>query len=146
MALLNREMAAQLARMGVDVAALMRVYGLGGPCHYTKAAVWDPAADVYETAEQVVIKLEVPGVDAVTLDVTENLLIVRGERRDESPAQRSRVSHMEIEYGAFEKRIWLPCPVKTQGVGTRYDRGFLLIAMQKARRPVLKAVCIHVRV
>lgn len=148
MGVLDVEIAAQLAEMGIDLAALVRAYGLGaaGPC--TRPAVWTPAADVYEVNDEVVIKVELAGVDVdeVTLTLAENLVVLRGVRVDESLGPRSGVGHMEIEYGPFEKRIWLPWAVRARGVRYRYHRGMLLIAMQKARRPSPRSVSIRVRV
>lgn len=148
MSLLDAEIAARLTQMGLDVAALMRSCSPGQPCPCTSPLAWQPPADVYEIQDRVVIKLELAGVDVegVTLTVAENLVVVQGVRRDEAPEPRSGVSHMEIEYGPFEKRIWLPWAVKTRGIRYTYDRGFLVIVMQKAARPVERSVMIRVRI
>ena len=142
------EIAAQLAAMGIDLAALMRAYALGPMGPRTRPACWQPAADVYQTDEEVIIKLELAGVDPeqVILTLDGNLVIVRGMRYDEVPAPRSEVGHMEIEYGPFEKRIWLPWPVRRRGIRYWYHRGMLFIAMQRARRPVATSISIRVRV
>jgi len=148
MGVFDGEIAAQLAEMGIDLAALMRAYGPGalGPC--ARPAMWAPAADVYEVDDEVVIKLELAGVDVdkVTLTLAGHLVMISGTRVDDTPRPRSGVGHMEIEYGSFEKRIWLPWPVRHQGVRYRYHRGMLLIAMQKARRATTRKVSIRVRV
>jgi len=148
MGVFDRQIAAQLAEMGIDLAALVRAYGPGalGPC--ARPAVWAPAADVYEVDDEVVIKLDLAGVDVdeVTLTLAGNLVALSGVRVDDSPRPRSGVGHMEIEYGPFEKRIWLPWPVRHQGIRYGYHRGMLLIAMQKARRPIARKISIRVRV
>ncbi len=148
MSLLDDEIAARLAQMGLDVAALMRSCSPGQPCPCTSPLAWQPSVDVYEIHDRVVIKLEVAGVDVagVTLTVQENLVVIQGARRDELPEPRSGVSHMEIEYGPFEKRIWLPWKVKTKGIRYTYDRGFLVIVMQKAVRPMERTVMVRVRI
>ena len=148
MGVFDDEIAAQLSAMGIDLAALMRAYGLGAAGPYARPACWQPAADVYEAGDDIVIKLELAGVDVdqVTLTLAENLVVVRGVRKDEPPEPRSGVRHMEIEYGPFEKRIWLPWSVRHQGIRCRYHRGMLLIAMHKARRPMARTISVRVRV
>jgi HSP20 family protein len=141
------ETAARLRACGIDVAALLRAYtAAASPC--SRPAVWEPAADLFEADDVVVIKLELAGVavDELNLTLGENLMVVRGTRKDESPRPRSAVRHVEIQYGPFEKRLWLPWAVQPRTVRATYDRGFLFIAMQKARRPVARTVSIRVRV
>ena len=148
MSTLDSEIAAELAGMGFDLAALMRSYVLGpvGPC--ARPSLWQPAADVYQTDDEVIVKLELAGVDPeeVTLTLEGNLVIIRGVRRDEVPTPRSDVGHMEIEYGPFEKRIWLPWPVRRRGIRYWYHRGMLFVAMQRARRSVGTTISIRIRV
>lgn len=147
MGLFDDDIAARLAAMGIDVAAVTRAFALQSARPCSAAEGWQPAADVYESGDRVVIKLDVAciTVESVGLTVAANLVVIRGARPDESPGPRSGVGHMEIEYGPFEKRIWLPWTVKTQGVRATYDRGFLYIMMPKARRPVERSVSVRVR-
>jgi HSP20 family protein len=148
MSLLDADVLSRLAAMGIDVTALVRSCSPATACACSSPGQWQPPADVYEVDGKVVLKLELAGVDiqAVTLTAAENLVVVSGMRRDESPGPRSAVGHMEIEYGPFEKRIWLPWPVRLEGIRASYDRGFLLIALEKAPRPLTRRISIRVRV
>lgn len=148
MALLDDALVARLAEMGIDVTALVRLYALTRATPCTGPPRWQPAADVYEVGDHVVIKLELAGIDVehTVLTLAGNLAIVHGSRCDESPGQRSGVGHMEIEYGRFEKRLWLPWTVKTTGIRASYRDGFLSIVLEKAARPVRRSISIRVHV
>jgi HSP20 family protein len=94
---------------------------------------WQPAADVYETADVVIALVELPGVaeDEIELIVERESLILSGERKDlGSPGDR-RYSHLEIPFGPFERRLQLPAPVSPDQTKATYRAGFLEIVMPK---------------
>lgn len=95
----------------------------------------EPATDVYETAEAVVILMELAGIrdEEVEIELQGDRLVLRGQRADRrSPGQR-RYAQMEICYGPFERVLPLPAPVNAEGAQTRYDDGFLEIVLPKVK-------------
>ena len=98
---------------------------------------WFPPADLYETDSEVIVVLEVAGIDPETLDVTleENMLRVLG-RRKELPVRRSCMAlhQMEIEYGPFERLFSVPSRLDGDGAIARLDNGFLEIRIPKLER------------
>ena len=76
----------------------------------TARAAWEPPVDMYENEREVVVVVAMPGVAADRVNVThENgALIVRGERPLPFAGRPLTVRHLEIPYGAFERRIPLP--------------------------------------
>lgn len=99
--------------------------GLGQPA-------WRPATDVVETANEVIVLVELPGIDHEQLDVLlyEDALIVEGERR--LPAHAAGVYHAaEIRQGQVRLELPLPAPIDPEQVDARYERGLLEMRLVK---------------
>jgi HSP20 family protein len=102
------------------------------------AQPWRPATDVLETTAEVVVTVELAGVDHEQLDVLlfEDALIVDGERRL-PPAHAAGVFHAaEIRQGQFHLEIRLPSTIDPDQVDARYERG--LLEMRFLKRAVTK--------
>jgi len=94
---------------------------------------WQPAIDVYETGSDVVVLVELAGVkeDEIEVTVHNNILIVRGERRDIKQGIKRTYSQMEILWGPFERDIVLPANVNVDQIKAFYEGGFLEIVLPK---------------
>jgi HSP20 family protein len=71
---------------------------------------WEPPVDMYENEREVVVVVAMPGVAADRVEVIHEAgaLVVRGERPLPFAGRPLVVRHLEIPYGAFERRIPLP--------------------------------------
>jgi HSP20 family protein len=97
------------------------------------ARPWRPATDVVETAAEVIVTVELAGVDHDELDVLlfEDALIVDGERRL-PPAHEAGVFHVaEIRQGQFHLEIPLPSAIDPDQVDAHYERGLLEMRILK---------------
>ena len=92
-----------------------------------------PAIDVYETDKEVVIKAEIPGVKKEDLEVSvkDNVLYIKGEKKEEKEENTEAVHRVERIYGKFERMISLPPNVKTQEAKAEYKDGILEIRFPK---------------
>ena len=92
-----------------------------------------PAVDVYEDEQQVVLKLEVPGVKMEDLDIRlENQrLTVKGERRFEAAEKAENFHRIERRFGSFVRSFTLPQTVDVDAVNAAYDAGVLTITLAK---------------
>lgn len=109
---------------------------------------WNPNTDVYECPDGLVIRLEVAGVqaDSVEVQLEEQSLIVRGIRRGPSGDQTKagvRYRQMEIEYGGFERVIPLPFGVDGEKARATVQGGFLEIRLP--RTPTTQPTRIHIQ-
>jgi HSP20 family protein len=99
--------------------------------------VWTPAMDMYETADALVILLDLAGIDASRTEVQAepNLLVVRGMRRerraDGGPNEERSYHALEIPYGRFERAVRLPAGVDTSAARANYRDGLLEITLPK---------------
>ena len=94
---------------------------------------WAPPIDIYETADEVVILVELAGVkqEEIEIEVQGNIFVVRGERRDIKQGIRRSYSQMEILWGPFERRVNLPTMVRVEGARAFYEGGFLEVVLPK---------------
>jgi len=92
-----------------------------------------PAVDVYEDAQKVMLKLEVPGIDQKDLDVrVENhTLTVKGERKFEAEETEENFHRIERRYGSFYRAFTLPSTVDTESVSASYNAGVLKLELKK---------------
>ena len=97
---------------------------------------WYPACDVLEDKDSVKILMELPGVTAedVKLSLENNLLSIRGEKRQQAEEGTERVHRYERSYGAFERSFALPTTVDSEKVSAVFQNGILTVTVPKAER------------
>jgi HSP20 family protein len=95
---------------------------------------WQPSVDMHETKDDLVLRVELPGVNEkdVTVSITGDLLTIRGERRWEDESKDQKFLHVERVYGHFERLIQLPMAVQADKVKAGYRDGVLEITLPKA--------------
>ena len=91
------------------------------------------AAEIHEDNNTVYVKLEAPGMNASDFDiqVIDNTLVVRGEKRVQQERNEGRYYLMECAYGSFERAIPLPSSVDDGGAEASYKKGVLQIQLPK---------------
>lgn len=96
---------------------------------------WQPAIDVYETADAVVALIDLPGVSQESIDlvVARNSLSIRGERHVGDDRGDRTYSCIEIPFGPFERTIEFSASVDPDGATASYNAGFLEVRMPKAQ-------------
>ncbi len=105
-----------------------------------------PAVDVYEDAEKLVLKLEVPGIRREDLDirVEGRVLTVKGERKFESEEKEENFHRIERRFGSFVRSFTLPSTVNTEKVDATSADGVLSISF--AKKPEAQPKQIQVQV
>ena len=110
------------------------------------AASFVPAVDIYEDAQKVMLKLEVPGIDQKDLDVrVENhTLTVKGERRFEAEEKEQNFHRIERRYGSFYRAFTLPTTVDAEAVAASYNAGVLKLELKKKPEAQPKQIKVNV--
>jgi len=100
---------------------------------YKTPVSFRPAADFYETAQGLVLRLELAGAasEDVSLILTGHELRVRGRRRPPASEGIRRFVHLEMAFGIFERRFMLPIAVDPEGVEARYVDGILEVHLPR---------------
>lgn len=99
--------------------------------------LWYPAADVYQTAEGWIVKVELAGVatEDIEIEVNGNVLYIAGCRKDKSCAAGVTFHQMEITYNRFEKTLRFPASIEGVRVEHMFENGLLIIRLKKAETP-----------
>lgn len=107
---------------------------------------WSPAVDIYETEDSIVLKAELPGVDKkeVSVEVKDNTLILKGERRREKEVKEENYHRVERSYGTFMRSFSLPVTVKQDQVKAKFKDGILEVTLPKAEEAKPKQVKVEV--
>ena len=97
-----------------------------------------PPVEMATDGGDVVIILELPGVDPedVDIEVAENRLTISGERQDLSGTTRGKVLVREHRYGAFRRTFQLPEGVTSDQIEAEADRGLLRVRVKNVTKPV----------
>lgn len=98
----------------------------------TTGVIWQPPTDVYETASEFVVRVEVGGIDPenVEISLADRVISISGLRRD--PASKVGYHRMEIFYGPFQTRAILPRRVDSSRIQAHYRDGFLTVVVPKS--------------
>src|SRR5689334_732822 len=126
-------------------ASLVRQFegDLGRP-----TATFRPAADVVRDGGDVVVTLELPGVDIendVDVEVHDGRLVISGTRAEQTSSEENGVLVRETRSGAFRREFGLPEHVTADGVEAEYDRGLLKIRIREVAKPKVEPKKIAVR-
>lgn len=107
---------------------------------------WAPAVDVSETADQVVVKAEVPGIEVKDIDIslTGDMLTIKGEKKSEREEKGESYHLVERSYGSFARSLKLPAVVDADKIEATYDKGVLTITCPKKEEVKPKAIEIKV--
>lgn len=99
-------------------------------------SAWVPACDIFEDKDGIKIVMEVPGVnpDDVKLQIENNMLTIRGEKRQVAEEKAERVHRYERSYGSFERTFSLPSTVDGDRIEADISEGVLTVMLPKAEK------------
>jgi HSP20 family protein len=120
-------------------------YGIGRRAVEPEESVtgtWTPQVDVFEDAEAITLKVELPEVDAKDVDVQieGNALTLRGERKLEKADKRDLYQRIERSYGPFSRSFTVPSTVDTESISAECRDGVLRIMLPKKAETKAKQI------
>jgi len=104
--------------------------------------VWNPAIDLYEDVNNVVVKVELPGMKKEEIEVSldDGVLSISGERKRDTKYADAQTHRSERFVGAFQRSFALPSTVKTDQVKADYKDGILTVTLPKAEEAKRKQI------
>ncbi len=95
--------------------------------------IWKPQMDIYETSEDIYILAEIAGVnkDNLEVEVSTKAVKIYGDRPPKPCMENIKYRLAEIQYGKFERILYLPAPIDTEKVSASCLDGFLKIRLAK---------------
>lgn len=98
---------------------------------------WVPAVDAWETEDEVVYALDLPGIpeDKISVELDDNALTVTAEREQTSETSSDRFHRVERRFGTFSRTLGLPHGVREDQIKAEYRNGVLELHVQKPEQP-----------
>src|SRR5712671_1611611 len=117
-----------------------------GPEEALTTTTLAPPVDIYEDGHNIVLKIDVPGIDEKDIDVSiqNNTLTVHGERNIEKEEKEENFRRVERQYGSFTRSFTLPSSVDPGQVSANYDKGVLTIRLAKKAEAKPKQIKVNV--
>jgi HSP20 family protein len=107
---------------------------------------WFPSLDVAETKNDIVVKIELPGMNQKDIDISlsDGHLIIKGEKKQEKEEKEENYHFIERSYGTFTRSVQLPKEVKHDKVTASYRNGVLKVVLPKSEEAKKKEVKVKV--
>jgi HSP20 family protein len=99
-----------------------------------RSTTWRPAADILESEEMLIVKVELAGMTEEEIEVTlyEDAIVISGERYDRHEYQASLSYHeAQIRYGPFRLEVYIRYPIQRDAVTAHYENGILRVELPK---------------
>ena len=106
---------------------------------------WTPVLDLADTKDALVVKAEIPGMDPkdIQLSLQDQMLTIKGEKRQEKEEKDEHYYRSERSYGAFTRAVRLPVTVDGSKVTATFKNGLLTVTLPKA--PAAKGSAIPIK-
>jgi HSP20 family protein len=101
-----------------------------------------PAFDISEAEDHFIVKADLPGIDAKSLDIglAGNVLTISGEKKEEREEKSERFYAVERQFGSFSRSFMLPSDVKEEGIDANYKDGVLTVTIPKTEHAKQKKI------
>jgi HSP20 family protein len=109
-------------------------------------AMWAPAVDVRESGNQLILSVELPGIDPneVEISVENNRLSIRGERKFEKAEEGESYHRVERAYGSFERLFQIPVSFAAEQIEAKSKHGVLTLTIPKREEAKPRSIKIAV--
>jgi len=103
---------------------------------------WSPSVDIFETEGEIVVKAELPGMDRkdIQLNLENNVLSLRGERKFTKETKDENYHRIESQYGVFSRSFSIPATVDEEKIRADYKDGVLKIMLPKKEQAKPKQI------
>ncbi|MRR33204.1 Hsp20/alpha crystallin family protein [bacterium] len=137
----------ELRSMQEQMSRLLDMAWNREPGEELREGVWQPLVDIFENDEAVVIKAELPGVDQrdIEVKIEDAMLVIRGERKQDSEIRREYYHRIERCYGPFQRSFSLPQSIDRESVKAVCDKGVLTVTLPKKEEIKPKQINVEVQ-
>jgi len=122
------------------------LFGFRWPERLREIGGREPAIEVYEEKDNVVVKAEVPGMkkEEIDVNITDDLLTIKGEKKKEEEVKEKDYYFSERSYGSFERSVEIPRAVHADKARATFKDGILEIRLPKTEEAKRKEVKLKV--
>jgi HSP20 family protein len=106
-----------------------------------------PAVDMFDKADEIVVKAEVPGIDKknIKISVSDNVLTIKGEMKKEEEVREEDYYYSERSYGSFSRSLTLPAKVVEGKISAEFKDGILEVHLPKAVESKPKEIKVDIK-
>jgi len=99
---------------------------------------FNPKIDLSENDLKIMIYVELPGVlkEDVKISLQDNILTIKGEKKDDTEGEKLNFYRVERNYGTFSRSIEIPVDVDMEKISAKFDNGVLRIELVKTEKSV----------
>jgi HSP20 family protein len=107
----------------------------------------EPILDLYEDKDEIFVTAELPGMtkDDIQVSISDNILMIRGEKKKEEEDEGKDYYHSERVYGYFSRSVALPAEVNPEKIQALFKNGVLEIRLPKSEEAKKKTVNVKVQ-
>lgn len=118
-------------RISRELDTMFDRFGFERPVFENAPTLWNPQVEVITKAHEFLVKVDLPGVkkEDITVEVNEDHLVLRGERKHETEEKKEGFFRTERTYGSFCRSLPLPDGVKSEVAKATMHDGVLEISM-----------------
>ena len=118
-------------RLGREFDWFLDRFGFDRPIFEGATALWTPYVEVFEKANEFVVRAELPGLkkEEIKIEIVEGELTISGERKEEVEKKEKGYYRTERDYGSFLRTIALPQGVKIEKAAATVKDGVLEVKM-----------------
>jgi HSP20 family protein len=129
---MSDEMDRTFDRLFRDLGMPRRSWFTHSPFKSAGEEAWAPRIEAFQKGDRFTVRAELPGLkkDDVQVEMTDDAITIRGERREEREEEREGYYHSERDYGQFYRTIPLPEGVISESARAMFNNGVLEISMQ----------------
>lgn len=147
MASISDELSQKLMAKHSNIEKLFEEFFFMTKSHdFTSSTPWQPPTDVYETGNEIIVRIAASGLKPEDIAVlfSNHILTVSGKRGDDSAHQKVCFYQVEIRYGYFERKIKIPKHVDANNIRATYENGFIVINIPKAEKSFDSTISIKI--
>ena len=117
----------------LDDHPIFKLHDHSGSILQTKQSSWAPSTDINETEKAIIFHSELPGLtlDDVSVEVHNNVLSIKGEKKREIKEEKENCHRVERTYGSFFRSFQLPDGVSEDHVSANLKNGVLEVIVNK---------------
>ena len=136
-----------LSEFHTEMEKLRYRFMSGLPFSRTIIEEWSFFMDILETKDKLIVKAELPGLEAkdVNVSVSCDLLTINGEKEKEEEEKDEHYHCVERRYGSFHRSFRLPASVKGDKVEATFDKGVLKVTLPKVEEAKNKEIEVKVK-
>jgi HSP20 family protein len=115
--------------------------------NFNTPGMWAPKIEAFQRGDQFIVRAELPGLkrEDVRVNVTDDSIVIEGERRDEFENTHGDVYHTERSYGSFYREIPLPEGAISDKADASFKNGVLEVKLQAPPNEVRRGRSVEIK-